>query len=112
MDKQDCVNRGLQSFANRDYERACKYFRKALEYDTEFETAYRTLCEALNRLNKIDEALSYAVSWISVNSENPLAHLTLSKLYTQKGYRQKALQEMMIYQQLQRVKKSKSIPAN
>lgn len=106
MDKQDFVNRGLQSFANKDYERACLYFRKALECDAEFETAYRTLCESLNRLNKIDDALAYAVRWISVNSGNPLAHLTLSKLYAQKGYRQKALQEMMIYQQLKRVKKT------
>ena len=105
MDKQDFVNRGLQSFANKDYEQAWKYFRKALECDREFETAYRTLCESLNRLNKIDEALSYAIGWITVNSKSPLAHLTLSKLYAQKGEKQKAIHEMTLYQEFQRSKK-------
>lgn len=98
--KQDYLNHGLQSFANKDYERACLFFRKALECDKEFETAYRTICESLNRMNKIEEALSYAIQWITINSQNPQAHLTLSKLYAQIGDKQKAAQEMALYQKL------------
>jgi len=100
MNKQEFVNHGLQYFAQKNFEKAIFFFRKALECDEEFENAYRALCESLNRINEIDEAFSFANKWLEINEQNPFAHLTLSKLYAQKGLRQEAEQELLLYQRL------------
>lgn len=98
--KQEFVNKGLQHFAEKNYERAIFFFRKALECDAKFETAYRTLCESLNRLDEIDEAYKFAKKWLEINNKNPLAYLTLSKIYTQKGHKDEARSALLKYQKL------------
>ncbi len=97
MTKQDYVNHGMQYFAQKKYDRAIFFFRRALECDEEFENAYRALCESLNRINEIDEALLFARRWEELNNRNPLAHLMLSKLYVQKGMKMQAKKEMELY---------------
>ena len=95
--KQDFVNYGMQYFAQKEYDRAIFFFRKALDCDEEFENAYRALCESLNRINEIDEAFLFARKWIEINEHNPLAHMMLSKLYVQKGMKADAKKEMELY---------------
>lgn len=97
MDKQQFVNQGMRHFAEQNYERAILYFRKALDCDNCFETAYRALCESLNRIDQIDEAFEVMQRWLQVNDQNPQAHLILSKLLAQKGHKEDAQQAMDTY---------------
>lgn len=96
MTKQDFLNKGFQHFAERRYERAIIFFRKAIESDSNFEPAYSALSEALNRMGKIDEAIPVVKKWIEINKHDPLAHTALSRLYVQKGMREEAEREMAI----------------
>jgi len=100
MDKQQFVNHGMHHFAEQNYDRAVFYFRKALDCDNCFETAYRALCESLNRLDRIDEAFEVIQHWLKVNDQNPQAHLILSKLLAQKGHKLDANQAMKTYLEL------------
>lgn len=90
----------MQHFTQKNYEKASDYFRKALDCDHTFEIAYDALCESLNRLNRIDEAFEYVSHWLNVNAHSPAAHMTLSRLYVQKGLKQEAMQEMEHYHRL------------
>lgn len=97
MTKQDYVNHGMQYFAQKKYDRAIFFFRRAIDCDEAFENAYRALCESLNRINEIEEAFLFARKWLDLNNRNPLAHLMLSKLYVQKNMKQQAAEEMELY---------------
>jgi tetratricopeptide (TPR) repeat protein len=96
MNKQDLLNKGFQYFAQMDYERAVVFFEKAIEIDDEFEAAYSALSESLNRMGRIDDAIPVVRKWIEINSEDPIAHTALSRLYVQKGMKEKAEEEMAI----------------
>jgi hypothetical protein len=48
----------------------------------------------------IDEAYNFARQWITINNDNPLAHLMLSKIYTQKGQKTEAERELRLYNKL------------
>jgi len=96
MNKQDLLNKGFQYFAQMDYERAVVFFEKAIEMDDSFEAAYSALSESLNRMGKIDEAIPVVKKWIEINAEDPIAHSALSRLYVQKGMKDKAEEEMAI----------------
>ncbi len=99
MNRQDILNKGFQRFAERDYERALILFRKVLEIDDEFESAYSALSEALNRLGRIDEAIPVVKKWLEINPEDPMAHASLSRLYVQKGMIAEAEREMALSMQ-------------
>ncbi len=109
MTKQDYVNKGLQHFSERNYERACFLFRKAICCDDRFENAYRALSETLNRMNQIEEALTLTRKWLRINNKNPNAHLMLSKLYVQKGMKKEAQKALAHYQKLLAAQNVKSI---
>ena len=96
MTKQDLLNKGFQYFAQMDYERAIVFFEKAIQIDDKFEAAYSALSESLNRLGRIDEAIPFVQKWIEINGEDPIAHTALSRLYVQKGMREKAEVEMAV----------------
>lgn len=96
MTKQDLLNKGYQYFAQKDYERAIIFFEKAIQLDDTFEIAYCGLSESLNRLGRIDEAITFVKKWIDLNKDDPIAHTALSRLYVQKGMRDKAEEEMAI----------------
>ena len=96
MTKQDLLNKGFQYFAQTDYERAIIFFEKAIQLDETFEVAYSALSESLNRLGRIDEAIPIVQKWIELNGNDPIAHTALSRLYVQKGMRDKAEEEMAI----------------
>ena len=94
MTKQDLLNKGFQYFAQMDYERAIIFFKKAIQLDDAFEIAYSGLSESLNRLGRIDDAIPIVKKWIDLNGDDPIAHTALSRLYVQKGMRDKAEEEM------------------
>lgn len=96
MTKQDLLNKGFQYFAQMDYERANVFFEKAIDLDKKFEAAYSALSESLNRLGQIDEAIPVVKKWIEINAEDPIAHTALSRLYVQKGMKDKAEEEMAV----------------
>ena len=96
MTKQDLLNKGFQYFAQTDYERAIIFFEKAIQLDDKFEIAYSALSESLNRLGRIDEAIPIVQKWIKLNRKDPIAHTALSRLYVQKGLRDKAEEEMAL----------------
>jgi tetratricopeptide (TPR) repeat protein len=96
MTKQNLLNKGFQYFAQMDYERAIIFFEKAIQLDDTFEIAYSGLSESLNRLGRIDEAIPVVKKWIDLNGDDPIAHTALSRLYVQKGMRDKAEEEMAL----------------
>lgn len=96
MTKQDYLNKGFQHFAEKHYEKAVIFFKKAIETDHTFEPAYSALSETLNRMGEIDQAIPVVQKWIELNKQDPLAHTALSRLYVQKGMIEEAEREMAI----------------
>gem|GEM_PF-5077332 len=96
LSKQDLLNKGFQHFAERNYEKAVHFFRKAIERDESFFRAYSALSETLNRMGKIDEAIPVVHRWISLEGHDPMAHSLLSRLYVQKGMFFEAEKEMAL----------------
>ena len=102
LTKQDFVNKGFQHFAERNYEKAEFFFRKAIESDKTFEAAYKALSETLNRMGRIDDAIPVVQQWLKINNQAAAAHYALSRLYVQKGWRLKAEKEMNLWHSLRR----------
>ncbi len=104
LTKQDFVNKGFQHFAERNYEKAEFFFRKAIESDTTFEAAYKALSETLNRMGRIDEAIPIVQQWLGINKYAAAAHYALSRLYVQKGWLIEAKKEMDLWHSLRSAK--------
>jgi len=98
--KQDMINKGFQYFAERNYEKAEIFFRKAIEMDRTFEAAYKALSETLNRMGRIDDAIAVVHQWLRVNNNAAAAHHALSRLYVQKGWLTEAEKEMALWRVL------------
>ncbi|APF17823.1 Tetratricopeptide TPR_2 repeat-containing protein [Caldithrix abyssi DSM 13497] len=106
MDARALLKLGFQYFAQKDYEKACFYFNKALEIDDHFIPAYSALCEALNRMGEIEKALNVVNTWLSLASKDAKAHFALARLYVQKGLIEQAEKEMEIAKSLSPLEKS------
>ncbi len=96
MQPRELIKLGFQYFAQKDYPTAAEFFKKAIAIDSTFLAAYSALCETLNRMGEIDQAMEWVQKWLQLDPDDALAHATLSRLYVQKGMIEQAEREMAI----------------
>jgi tetratricopeptide (TPR) repeat protein len=75
----------LDHFAEGKYEAAIEEYRQALRIDPTFTDAMHGLARVLQDLERYDEAIEVARKIAELNSEDILAHTSLSILYQRKG---------------------------
>ncbi len=96
MTPRELIKLGFEYFAQKDYEKAACYFKKALEMDETFIAAYSALAETLNRMGNIDHAMEVVKKWLELDNNDALAHATLSRIYVQLGQIELAEKELSI----------------
>jgi tetratricopeptide (TPR) repeat protein len=100
MNKNEKLNQGFKHFGNQDYKKAIECFKKAIELDPNFDTAYNALAEAYNKSGRLDDAIIAAKKMVEISPNDPFSHTALSRLYVQKGLIEDAEREMAISHQL------------
>jgi len=96
MSPRELIKPWVEYFAQKDYERAACYFKKALELDVTFIAAYSALAETLNRMGEIDQAMEVVQKWLEFDNNDALAHATISRIYVQLGQIEQAEKELAI----------------
>jgi tetratricopeptide (TPR) repeat protein len=82
---EDHYYAALDHFAEGKYESAIEEYRQALAVDPNFTDAMHGLARVLQDLERYDEAIEVARKLAEINSEDILAHTSLSILYQKKG---------------------------
>jgi tetratricopeptide (TPR) repeat protein len=75
----------LDLMANGDLEKAVAAYQEALAADPTFTEAMHGLARALQDLQRYDEAIAVAQRIAEIDSDDVLAHTSLSVLYQKKG---------------------------
>ena len=96
MTPRELLKLGFQYFAQRDYERAVCYFKKALDMDDTFIAAYSALVETYNRMGAINQALEIVKKWLELDENNARVHAMLSRIYVQLGQIELAKKEWAV----------------
>jgi len=73
-----------------------KLLREAVLLDPLFEDAYESLGVILNRRGATDEAIEVMLHLAKLNPDSAMAHTNLSVFYVEKGWKEKAEEEMAI----------------
>ena len=82
---EDHYYAALDHFADGKNEDAVEEYRQALAIDPTFTDAMHGLARVLQELERYDEAIDVARKISELNSEDILAHTSLSILYQKKG---------------------------
>jgi len=82
---EDHYYAALDHFAEGKYEAAVGEYRQALAIDPAFSDAMHGLARVLQDLERYDEAIEVATKLAELNSDDILAHTSLSILYQKKG---------------------------
>ena len=98
--KNDYLNIGFKLFLEHKYQQAIEQFNKAIDLDPQFDLAFNALAETYNKLGELDKAIEMAKKLVEINTNDPLAHTALSRLYVQKGMIAEAEKEMAISNRL------------
>lgn len=88
------VSEGLKLIKENRLQEAADKFRTATEKDPNNDQAFGNLGAAYSALGKQDEALDASMKAISLNTPNPIWHLNAAELYSKKGVKNKALDEL------------------
>ena len=88
------VSEGLKLIKENRLQEAADKFRTATEKDPNNDQAFGNLGAAYSALGKQDEALDASIKAISLNTPNPIWHLNAAELYSKKGDKNKALDEL------------------
>lgn len=88
------VSEGLKLIKENRLQEAADKFRTATEKDPNNDQAFGNLGAAYSALGKQDEALDASMKAISLNTPNPIWHLNAAELYSKKGDKNKALDEL------------------
>ncbi len=92
---------GLSHLTQEDLPEAEEFFRRSVLSDPVFGLGYLGLCQVLDRLGRVDEAIQAAVKAIELMPADPLPHASLSRLYQQKDMIDEAEAEMAISMRMQ-----------
>ena len=87
----DYFNKGMNSFFNKDYEKAIEYFSKEVKQNPEDAEAYATMSVAYSRLGKYNEAISAAKESVNLEPDNAFNYNELGLAYRLSGDYKKAL---------------------
>ena len=82
---EDHYYAALDHFEEGKYEDAVGEYRHALAIDPTFTDAMHGLARVLQELDRYDEAIDVATRISELNSDDILAHTSLSILYQKKG---------------------------
>jgi tetratricopeptide (TPR) repeat protein len=82
---EDHYYAALDLMANGDLEKAVAAYQEALAADPTFTEAMHGLARALQDLQRYDEAIAVAQRIAEIDSDDVLAHTSLSVLYQKKG---------------------------
>ncbi len=90
----------LQAFAKEDdlndtdKSESVRLLKKSLALNPSFEDAYETLGVILSKQGRLDEAISVMEELVLLNPDSIMAHTNLSVFYREKGWKEKAEEEM------------------
>lgn len=82
---EDHYYAALDFFADGEYEGALAEYQKSLDADPTYTEAMHGMTRALQDLNRFDEAIAVAKRITEIDSDDVLAHTSLSVLYQKKG---------------------------
>src|SRR5215813_12359726 len=82
---EDHYYAGLDHFAEGRYHQAIEEYRQALAIDPAFSDAMHGLARAFQDLERYDEAIDIARKLIELDSDDVLAHASLSIIFQKKG---------------------------
>ena len=82
---EDYYYAALDLVADGEHERALAEYQKSLDADPGFTEAMHGMARALQDLNRLDEAIAVAKRIAELDSDDVLAHTSLSVLYQRKG---------------------------
>ena len=85
MTKEDCLNRGMDLYAEEKMDEAIEAYQEALEKDPNYADALHALAMAYANQEKLDEAIEIGKRLIQVTPDDELAHTSLSIFYQRKG---------------------------
>ena len=85
MTKEDLFEQAVNAFGDDKLAESIELYRKALEIDPTYSDALHGLGMSLFRLERFDEAIETAKRLIAIDSEDVLAHTSLSNIYHAQG---------------------------
>ena len=85
MTKEDFFEQAVNAFGDGKLEESIDLYRKALEIDANYQDALHGLGMSLLNHGRFDEAAETAKRLIAIDSEDVLAHTSLSMIYHAQG---------------------------
>jgi tetratricopeptide (TPR) repeat protein len=83
--KEDLFVAAVDAFGDRKLDEAIRLYRQALELDPEFQDALHGLARAQFDNGAVDDAIETGRRMIALDSDDILAHTSLSMFYQAKG---------------------------
>jgi tetratricopeptide (TPR) repeat protein len=93
MTKEDLFEQAVNAFGDGKLEESVDLYKKALDLDPNYQDALHGLSMSLQNLNRFDEAAETAKRLIAIDSEDILAHTSLSMIYHAQGKIEEAEKE-------------------
>ena len=93
MTKEEYFESAVNAFGDDKHSEAVELYHKALELDPAYQDALHGLGMALFSAGRFDEAVATAKRLIEVDSEDVLAHTSLSMFYQAQGRIEEAEKE-------------------
>jgi Flp pilus assembly protein TadD len=85
MTKEDLFEQAVNAFGDGNLDESIELYRKALEIDPLYQDALHGLGMALFNHGRFDEAAEAAKRLIAIDSDDVLAHTSLSMIYHAQG---------------------------
>jgi tetratricopeptide (TPR) repeat protein len=93
MTKEDLFEQAVNAFGDDKLDESIECYKKALELDPSYQDALHGLGMALFNAGRVDEAIATAQRLIAIDSEDVLAHTSLSMFYQSQGRIEEAEKE-------------------
>ena len=93
MTKEDLFEQAVNAFGDGKLDESIDLYRKALEIDPNYQDALHGLGMSLFNHGRFDEAAEAAKRLIAIDSEDVLAHTSLSMIYHAQGLIEEAEKE-------------------
>ncbi len=91
--KEDLYEQGVTFALEDKYDEAIECYKKALALDPQYPDVWHALINAYSATNRLDEGIEAAKQLISIDTNDILAHSSLSMLYMKKGMKKEAEDE-------------------
>ncbi len=85
MTKEDLFEQAVNAFGDDKFDESIELYHKALEIDPNYQDALHGLGMSLFKQGRYDDAIAVANRLIAIDSEDVLAHTSLSNIYHAQG---------------------------